>query len=242
MGGKEWEGSGRSETARSAWKIVPGLESAAIKIGCGAPAADSSSPPLVGTSAGTSGSSFVTLPGDTEVADLGRDERRAFEAMVKELEPAMRAIALGLCRDPQLASDVLQDTFESALKNFARKPPGASPRSWLATILRNRFIDFWRRASLSRRVEGQLEQQAAGPRAEAAPGWAAITPEQLRGAVDSLDEEFRAVYLLHAEGRSYQQIAAELSLPRATVGTRLLRARRKLREILLPQLAAPEDE
>ena len=54
----------------------------------------------------------------------------------------------------------------------------------------------------------------------------------LEGAVAKLDPEFRDIYRLHAlEGRSYAEIAAQLDLPQNTVGTRLLRARKKLREL-----------
>jgi RNA polymerase sigma-70 factor (ECF subfamily) len=43
---------------------------------------------------------------------------------------------------------------------------------------------------------------------------------------------------MHAlENRSYQEIAATLGIPKATVGTRLIRARRKLRELLMPHTA-----
>jgi RNA polymerase sigma-70 factor (ECF subfamily) len=171
--------------------------------------------------------------------DLG--DRGAFEAMVREQEPALRAIAMNLCRDPHVANDIVQDTFERAFKGRAGKPPGAPPRSWLVTILRNRFIDFWRRSWRARDAEGQIQHEDQPRDADPTPGWASITPEQLEAAVDSLDEEFRSVYRLHAEGRSYQEIANLLSIPRPTVGTRLLRARRKLRELLLPHVAQPED-
>ena len=43
------------------------------------------------------------------------------------------------------------------------------------------------------------------------------------------------MYRLHAlEGRSYQEISERLGIPKATVGTRLIRARRKLKELLMP--------
>ena len=51
------------------------------------------------------------------------------------------------------------------------------------------------------------------------------------------------MYQLHAlEGRSYNEIADRLRIPKATVGTRLIRARRKLRDLLLPDLPARDEE
>jgi RNA polymerase sigma-70 factor, ECF subfamily len=66
------------------------------------------------------------------------------------------------------------------------------------------------------------------------PRWTTIQDEELTLAIDALPEEFRDVFVLHARGKSYQEIADQLGIPRATVGTRLARARKKLRETLGP--------
>jgi RNA polymerase sigma-70 factor (ECF subfamily) len=183
-------------------------------------------------------------PGNIGRADrtVGRNvsgvtEERAFEEMVREHEPVLRSIALKLCRDAEEARDIVQDTFERAFKGYASRPPGANQRSWLATILRNRFIDAWRRAVLMRKMEDTVEKLAAQPPVEEpAEGWSSVTDGQLAKAVEGLDEEFRRVYVMHSvEGRSYQEIASVLGIPKPTVGTRLLRARRKLRDALLAQ-------
>ena len=65
------------------------------------------------------------------------------------------------------------------------------------------------------------------------PRWTSITREQVHAALGRLDGEFRTVCQLRLiEGLSYDEIAARLGVPRSTVGTRLLRARDKLRVIL----------
>ena len=61
-----------------------------------------------------------------------------------------------------------------------------------------------------------------------------MTAEQLHAAIQQLEPEFKAVYVKHAlEERSYQEIATDLGIPVNTVGTRLARARKKLRAALL---------
>jgi RNA polymerase sigma-70 factor (ECF subfamily) len=113
-------------------------------------------------------------------------------------------------------------------------------RAWLLSILRNRFIDQCRRRAREKREESEVarEQLAAAEGPDADPPYFAITTDALRAAVEKLTEEFRAVYRLHAlEGRSYIEIADRLQIPKATVGTRLIRARRKLRDLLQAQLA-----
>ena len=168
-----------------------------------------------------------------------------FSALAREHEPALRSVALRLCRGPSDAQDLVQDTLERALRNAASLPGHGNLRAWLLAILRNRFIDSCRRRSreTSRVSPEQLEDTAAANDPEPEPAWASITHEQVRAALEKLPGEFRAVYQLHAiEHRSYAEISAELRIPKATVGTRLLRARKRLKALLIPDSAEEDQE
>jgi RNA polymerase sigma-70 factor (ECF subfamily) len=153
-------------------------------------------------------------------------------------------MGLKLCGNAADARDLVQDAFERALRGYAQLGPDANERAWVITILHNLFIDRCRRKKREPRTEpvDEVSVPAAEP-TPPPPAWTAITPAQLRQALGELSEEFRVVYQLHAiEGRSYKEISAELNLPQATVGTRLIRARRKLRELLERSLGpAPEE-
>jgi len=166
---------------------------------------------------------------------------REFEEMVRMHQSALLAVATRLCRNPAQAHDRVQDAYERALKSFHALQPGTNTRSWLMAILRNRFIDSWRHAAATPRSDREIEQLAdVVPEAakEDAPAWADITQEQLKGAIDKLRDDYRAVYVLHSlEGHSYNEIAAKLDIPQATVGTRIFRARKKLKDLLMPHLA-----
>jgi RNA polymerase sigma-70 factor (ECF subfamily) len=159
--------------------------------------------------------------------------------MVREHTAAHNATALRLSRNQADARDLVQDTLERALRSFHRYQQGTSCRSWLLTILHHLFIDKCRRGSRDRRAEPAALELVSVPAmefAEEEPVWAKITPVDLRRALGQLPEEFRRVYELHAlEGRSYNEIALALAIPKATVGTRLIRARRKLKKILMPE-------
>ncbi len=169
------------------------------------------------------------------------DEARRFSAFAREHEGILRATALRLCGNPTDANDLVQDTFERGLRSLARFQPGTDGRAWLLTILHHLFIDRCRSRTREARSDTpaeELEERIAAPEAEAQPSWASISTEQLRAALTKLPEDFQAVYRMHAlENRSYQEIAATLGIPKATVGTRLIRARRKLRELLMPHTA-----
>lgn len=168
-----------------------------------------------------------TVPG-TRIAT-----RRRFDQFVRANGATLHSQALRLCGNSADANDLVQDTFERALRSFQHLPAGANVRAWATTILHNRFIDGCR--ARRREPTHELDEECA-PAAEPeppAPAWRDITPEQLESALAQLGEEFRVVYQLHAAGnRTYKDIATELRLPPATVGTRLNRARRKLKKLL----------
>jgi RNA polymerase sigma-70 factor (ECF subfamily) len=145
--------------------------------------------------------------------------------------PVLATIARQLCGNSFDADDLVQDTLERALRFGARYTEQGSRRSWLATILRNRFRDRYRsaRARATATVEIDLIE---APEPTAPPTWEHLTEAQIDAAVALLPPPFRRVYELHACGHSYATIARELDIPPSTVGTRLVRARAKLKVIL----------
>jgi RNA polymerase sigma-70 factor (ECF subfamily) len=169
-----------------------------------------------------------------EVLQLRAPDAR-FAAFAREHRPLLFATARRLTGSDSDAHDLVQDTLERALRRFASLPPGGNPRGWLFTILHNAFIDRCRsdRGERATSVD-QLAERLAAPDSDAPALWEQVTPEQVKAAVAKLPEEFRAVYGLHAEERkSYEEISRTLGIPKATVGTRLMRARRRLKELLL---------
>ncbi len=156
-------------------------------------------------------------------------------AAVVALRPVLLVLARRMCASEADAADVVHDALESALQAGDRLKAVENLQAWLVTILHRRMIDLFRKR--------EREQLGDPPEAPAttqempavdAPRWMEIDGAQLRAAVERLEPEFREVFTLHAfERRSYRDIAAALDIPQNTVGTRLLRARRKLRVLLL---------
>jgi len=165
--------------------------------------------------------------------------QRSFREMAAEMDPLLYACALRLCRNPVEARDLVQDAFECGLRDFAQVRPGSNTRGWLTTILYNRFMDRCRaRSREPQRAEMEQvaeEHPAEEPRLEEA--WERVTFEELLEAVERLEEPFREVYRMAALHRqSYKAISTALGIPVATVGTRLLRARARLRSLLLKEV------
>jgi RNA polymerase sigma-70 factor (ECF subfamily) len=152
-----------------------------------------------------------------------------------DVAPALRRLAERLCGKSVDAHDLLQDTFERALRQGI--PPGArSLLAWLSTIMHNLFIDRHRAAARQPPHEAlaaehgmtELEPDASEP------AWSQISFDDIRDALEAIEPVYRDVYVLHTfEHLSFGQIAKKLSIQPIVVSTRLSRARKKLRAVLV---------
>lgn len=148
----------------------------------------------------------------------------------------LRGVAMRLCGNAEDANDLMQDTFERALRVAGNEMPD-NVRAWLITVMHNLFFDQLRRKIRQPPVVPMEEEtDVPEPDPEAEPEWASISPAQLEAALAQLDKRFRKVYEMHClAGASYDEIARRLKIPKTTVGTRLARAREKVRELLRAQ-------
>src|SRR6478735_4957359 len=136
------------------------------------------------------------------------------EEQVSDYEGVLFARAMRLVRSRSDAWDLVQDTYERALRGRATFQPGTNLRLWLMTIMYNLFLDRCRKQAREPRVCMVEEEEIASPEPDAPEAWEAISSQQVKDA-----------------------LADRLTIPRSTVGTRLMRARHKLRRTLLKQAA-----
>ena len=161
---------------------------------------------------------------------------RAFAQAVREHEALLTGIARRLCGNEADAADLVHDTYERALRAWDRYSDRGNLRSWMVAILNNLFIDRCRKTRRTPRTQAIDDLELPAPEPATAPVWSRVTAQQIDAALATLGPEFRRVYELHVRGRSYDEIAAELNIAKPTVGTRLIRARKKLKEALLRDL------
>ena len=160
-------------------------------------------------------------------------DRAAFGELAARWQPKLLAHAWRLTGEGEAARDVVQEAWTDIVKGLHRLDDARAFPAWAYRIVTRRAADAIRRRQRMRRLDAEyaaeplLAEQGATEieaNADAAP---------LRRAIASLPREQRAaVALFYTEDFSVAEIAAALSVPAGTVKTRLMHARRKLREAL----------
>ena len=140
----------------------------------------------------------------------------------------LQGLARKLCGRHHDPDDLLQDTYVRALASPI--PDGANERAWLSRVMHNLFIDWIRRRD-ARREDELTDVPSAAVSNDA--WWLSLTADDVIRVLERLSEQQRSVFKMFAfDGKSYDEIAEALGIAKATVGTRILRARLRIREIL----------
>lgn len=157
------------------------------------------------------------------------------EAELVRLLPDLRIRALRLVGDQARADDLVQDTFERALRFADQYTSGTNLRAWAGQVLFSVFVTRYRRL---RREKNALRLLATDPCAWTQPepmtadGRLGLSVST-RTKLDALPESFRSVVVLvDLEDHSYREAADALGVPVGTVMSRLHRGRKLLAQEL----------
>jgi RNA polymerase sigma-70 factor (ECF subfamily) len=174
----------------------------------------------------------MAIPSDLAGATPATNDTGDFGDELARLRGSLYSRALFLAQDPALADDLVQEVLERALLARDRFQHGTHLRAWLCSIMRNLHIDGRRRALTRMRLDRQAEADRIPADGPLGP-LDLISRSDVIAAMETLEPPQREVFKLAClEGLSYQQVAARLGVPANTVGTRLLRAKRRLRRVL----------
>ncbi len=171
------------------------------------------------------------------VTEARQGDRTAADRLVREHDRWVRSVIYAVTGRVDLVEDVAQQVWERAWQRLGSLRDPQRIRPWLYNIARNAAIDAGIARKRTRRTEGAelaVEPSAAERRSNpVASAMAGETAEKLLRAVESLPAIYREPFVLrHLEDWSYAQIGDVLNLTTETVETRLVRARRMLREML----------
>ena len=178
------------------------------------------------------------------------DEAALSELYARWAKPLHRFLA-GMCADPVLADDLVQEVFLRVWRAAPRYQPTAKFSTWLFHVARNHWLNerekrMHRLKPLSLDSSGDDDEPSID-----APDRDARTPEEtalanelgarIQRAVDRLPEKLRETWALAVrEGLPYPEVAAILEIPLGTVKSRMFQAMRLLRDDLA-QYLGPEE-
>ncbi len=154
-----------------------------------------------------------------------------FNRLVDDHGSALYRMAFRMVGDRHEAEDLVQDAFRSAWKSRGSFQHGRGERSWLASILRRRVIDYWRkpRPPMLVSTEKSFEVGVAGE-----DPLRNCVSDEMQQALERLPSELRETLLLVVVGELTHQEAADLmKIPLGTVLSRVSRARKRLREYFI---------
>jgi RNA polymerase sigma factor (sigma-70 family) len=156
-----------------------------------------------------------------------------FNEMLLHHANFLKPFAINLTKDTEAANDLYQETLYKALSNHEKYNTGTNIRAWLFTIMRNIFINDYRRKVKQRTIFDStpndylinLRQPTVQNAAESD-----LRIKEIKKAIQQLPEIFKTPFLLYFDGYKYNEIADLLQEPLGTIKSRIHFARKLLKE------------
>ena len=156
-----------------------------------------------------------------------------FNEMLLTNADFLKPFAINLTRDTEEANDLYQETLYKALANKEKYNAGTNIKAWLFTIMRNIFINNYRRKAKQKTIFDStpndylinLKQVTVSNVAESD-----MQVKEIKKAIRDLPEIFKTPFLLYFDGYKYNEIAEVLQEPLGTIKSRIHFARKLLKE------------
>lgn len=158
-------------------------------------------------------------------------KQREFNEKVSEESRPLTGFALKLTNNTDDAEDLLQDTMLKAFSNKEKFREGTNLKGWLFTIMKNIFINKYRRAVKSKIFNDSTDNQFyinSGSNTSRNDGESALVMKDINYAIGTLSENLRVPFMMSYSGYKYEEIAANLKIPLGTVKVRIHNARKEL--------------
>ncbi len=155
----------------------------------------------------------------------------SFEDQILRLQDNLMMFALKLTANRDDAEDLLQETILKAMRNKEKYVSNVNLKGWLFTIMRNIFINEYRRAAVRNTTVDNTEDsyflnlpQDSG---FSTPD-GAYTLNEIEKVIAEFKDDSRIPFTMHVAGFKYKEIAEKMELPIGTVKSRIFFARKHL--------------
>lgn len=154
--------------------------------------------------------------------------------LVKE-KSSLKNFALSLTHNSDDASDLMQDTYLKAIRYREKFEDSTNLKAWLFTIMKNTFINTYRRSVKTRELISKGDDVAltrAFKQNSYDHSESRMNAKEIIKHIDALEEQYKVPFIRYYNGFKYEEIAAELNLPLGTIKSRIFIARKILMENL----------
>jgi RNA polymerase sigma factor (sigma-70 family) len=158
-----------------------------------------------------------------------------FDHRVKDQYKPLKNFALKLTRDLEDAIDLTQETMLRAFSNREKFREGTNMKAWLYTIMKNIFINNYRRQSNSLVTTDDTDNQYFinnHSQRTGNLGERKMILQDIHNAVESLSINLKTPFLMAFQGYKYEEIADHMRVPLGTVKIRIHNARKRLKQLL----------
>jgi len=158
-----------------------------------------------------------------------------FNTQIEGYRGILHGFAYNLTKDYEDAKDLFQETAYRAVKNRDKFMPGTNLKAWLFTIMKNIFINNYRKKMKVNTVIDRTDNNFylnSGTQTIRNEGDGNIMMEELTKMISGLEDGIRIPFERHYQGFKYQEIADEMELPLGTVKSRIFFARKELKDLI----------
>jgi RNA polymerase sigma factor (sigma-70 family) len=153
-----------------------------------------------------------------------------FNSALIDLESYLKSFAYQFTKNEDDAKDLTQETMMKAFIYRTYYTPKTNFKAWVFTIMRNIFINQYRRKVKAKTIFDNSEESYLLNQSSSngnSPENLMIAQE-IQEKITNLDEEYKKPFEMHFLGFKYKEIAEELTIPIGTVKSRIFIARQKL--------------
>lgn len=154
---------------------------------------------------------------------------------ILQYEKLLRPFAFNLTHSREETEDLIQDTFYRAIANADKFSEGTNIKAWLFTIMKNIFINNYRRNQKRNTITDTSDNQYllnSTKQVEKNGSERSFLAQDIEAAMAGVSADFTEPFLMYHNGFKYQEIAEKLDLPLGTVKSRIFFARKELQNKL----------
>ncbi|HKK76638.1 MAG TPA: RNA polymerase sigma factor [Saprospiraceae bacterium] len=158
-----------------------------------------------------------------------------FHTRLDDMSSVLHAFAYNLTKNVEDAKDLYQETAYRAITNQDKFRPGTNLKAWLFTIMKNIFINNYRKKSKQKTIMDSTDNLYyinSGSITINNTAESNIMMKELIKMIEELDNSIKIPFLMHYQGFKYQEIADQLDLPLGTVKSRIFFARKELKGLI----------